>query len=76
MTVMAETVVVTRVYEKGVCVYAEGKVLKNGSWLNAAFTSYKPDVYHMNRDEMFAYAAKRLPEFTEDHNWLEEAFRK
>lgn len=58
--------IVTRVYERGPCVYVEGKVIKKGTALNAAFTVHKPDILHMSRDEFHAFAKRRLPEVTED----------
>jgi len=57
---------VTRVYERGACVYVEGKVLKQVTWLNASFTVHKPDILHMTRDQFYGFATRRLPEVTED----------
>lgn len=57
---------VTRVYERGQCVYVEGKVFKHGGWLDAAFIVHKPDILQMNRTQFMAFARRRLPEVTED----------
>jgi len=63
---------VTRVFERGPCVYVEGRVLKKGVWLNAAFTVHKPDIHHMTRDEFQAFAKRRLPEVTDDIHYSEK----
>jgi len=57
---------VTRVYERGECVYVEGKVLKGGSWLDAAFTVHRPDILQMDRKQFMAFAHRRLPEVAVD----------
>jgi hypothetical protein len=58
--------IVTRVFERGECVYVEGKVIKAGAALNAAFAVHKPDIWHMTREEFHAFAVRRLPEVTEE----------
>ena len=72
---MADDVAVTRVIEKGPCFYVEGRVFKNGGWLDAAFTAYKPDVMHMSRDEFHAFAKRQLPHVTNDINWQEHSVK-
>ena len=63
---------VTRVYERGQCVYVEGKVLKKGSWLDAAFVVHKPDILQMDREQFMAFAKRRLPEATVDLKYDEK----
>lgn len=70
MAPMAEDVVVTRVWKKGVCWNVEGRVLKQGTWRDAAFTALAQDVEHLNRDAFHAFAIRRLPEVTEDVDWM------
>ncbi len=45
---------------------------KGQGWLKAAFTVHKADVGHMSPDEFRAWALKRLPEYTQDINWMEQ----
>jgi hypothetical protein len=66
---VSEEVHVTRVFERHACFFVEGKVLKNGRWLDAAFTAFKGDVAHMNRDEFHEFCKRQLPNVTSDINW-------
>ena len=61
--------VVTRVYERHACWYVEGRVLKDGGWLDAKFTVHKPDVDHMTRPEFEDFCLRNLPLVTEDKRW-------
>jgi hypothetical protein len=66
---MADEAYVTRIFERGACYVVEGRVLRQGAWLNASFTVHKPDVFHMTRDEFHAFALRQLPHVTEEKRW-------
>ena len=65
-------VVVTRVFERHQCYFVEGRVLKDGQYVDAAFTAYKPDVNHMTRDEFMEFSKRQLPHVTADIDWNKE----
>lgn len=67
-----ELVVVTRAWKAGACWYVEGRVFKDGRWLNAAFTAHAPDVETMTREEFQGFCKRQLPNVTEDIRWQEQ----
>ena len=66
---MAEETVITRVHERFGCLYVEGKVLRDGTWLTAKFTIPKSEVIQMSRAEFEAFAQRNLPSVTIDKQW-------
>lgn len=60
---------VTRVYEKGPCIYVEGVVETPSGNLRAAFTMSKVDAVSMDREALYAFARRQLPLVTEDKKW-------
>lgn len=65
--------VVTDVKERHGCLYVSGVVMRGSERLRAEFTVPQGDISRMSRDDFYRWAARRLPQCTEDMNWLAEA---
>lgn len=63
--------VITQISERHGCLFVKGVVRKRGEWLKADVTIMKRDVITMSKAEFEAFILRRLPEYTEDINWME-----
>ena len=65
---------ITDIRERHGCVIVNGVVNKGQGWLKASATVMKADISHMSSDEFRAWITPRLQHYTEEIQWMEQAF--